>query len=210
MRAEAAIFDVDGTLVQGRTERLFFQYLVRTRRLKPIRALGFLIRLAAEPWNRYCNKTYLAEMSMDETKRLGGQCFQESILPRLRSGGVACVRAHQSGGRRIVLLTGSLSFLVLPLKEYLGADWLIATELAHRGPFFTGALLGLHPRGENKRLLLEKLARHQDLDLSCSYGYGDHLEDVPFMNCVGQPVAVNPTRALQRFAQERRWPIEYF
>jgi HAD superfamily hydrolase (TIGR01490 family) len=210
MGAAAAIFDVDGTLVRGGTERLFFRYLVRTRKLKPRQALIFLMHLAAAPRSRYRNKTYLAGLTVAEIERLGCQCFPEIILPRLRAGGVACVRAHQSGGRRIVLLTGSLSFLVLPLKEYLGADWLIATELAHRGPLFTGEMLGLHPRGENKRLLLEELARQQSLDLSCSYAYGDHLEDVPWLSCVGRPVAVNPTRPFKRLARERRWPIEYF
>ncbi len=210
MGAAAAIFDVDGTLVRGGTERLFFHYLVRTKKLKPRQALIFLLRLAAQPRSRYRNKTYLAGMAVAEIERLGCQCFPEIILPRLRPGGVACVRAHQSRGRRIVLLTGSLSFLVLPLKEYLGADWLIATELAHRGPYFTGELVGLHPLGENKRILLKELAWQQNLDLTRSYAYGDHLEDIPFMSCVGQPVAVNPTRPFKRFAQGRRWPIEYF
>jgi HAD superfamily hydrolase (TIGR01490 family) len=210
MGAAAAIFDVDGTLVRGGTERLFFRYLVRARKLKPRQALVFLLRLAAQPRSRYRNKTYLAGMAVAEIERLGGQCFLEIILPRLRPGGVACVRAHQSRGRRIVLLTGSLFFLVLPLKEYLGADWLIATELARRGSFFTGEMVGLHPRGENKWLLLEELARQQSLDLSCSYAYGNHLEDVPWLSCVGQPVAVNPTRPFKRLAQGRRWPIEYF
>lgn len=210
MGDEVAVFDVDGTLVQGGTERLFFYHLVRTKRLKSRQALRFLLRLAADPRSRFRNKSYLAGMEVAETRRLGRHCFQELLRPRLRPGGVVCVQSHQSAGRKIILLTGSLSFLVLPLKEHLGADWLIATELSRRDRVFTGEIKGLHPRGENKRLLLEELARRHGLDLSRSFAYGDHEEDIPLLSCVGRPVAVNPTRTLRRLAHQRRWPIRYF
>jgi HAD superfamily hydrolase (TIGR01490 family) len=210
MGTAAAIFDVDGTLVRGGTERLFFRYLVRTGKLTPGRALGFLVRLAASPRTRYRNKTYLAGMAAAETERLNHRYFQDIILPRLRPRAVACLKAHQSRGQKIILLTGSLAFLVLPLQEFLGADWLIATKLGQDDGSFTGDILGLHPRGENKRLLLGELARRQGLDLSCSSAYGDHEEDIPVLEYVGRPVAVNPTRPLKRMAQERGWPIKYF
>ena len=210
MEAAAAIFDVDGTLMRGGTERLFFRYLVRTGRLTPGRVLAFLGRLVASPQSRYRNKTYLTGMAAQETASLGHRCFQEVILPRLHSRALACVRAHQGRGQRIVLLTGSLAFLVVPLQEFLGADHLIATELAQRHGRFTGDIQGRHPRGENKRLLLEELARQQDLDLSCSFAYGDHQEDIPVLECVGRPVAVNPSRLLKRVARERGWSIQYF
>lgn len=210
MTSEVAIFDVDGTLVRGGTERLFFSYLVRRKKLKPVRAFGFMVRLAAAPHKRFHDKTYLAGMKVEELKQLSRRCFQEVIRHRLRSEGVACVRDHQSKGHKIVLLTGSLDFVVLPLKEYLGADWLIATEPARQDGYFTGEIKGLHPRGENKRVLMEELARRHVFDLSGSYAYGDHEQDVPLLGCVGQPVAVNPTRNLQRVAQSRRWPIRYF
>lgn len=210
MGKAAAVFDVDGTLVRGKTERLFFLQLLRLGRLKPAKALAFLTSLAARPQHRFVNKTYLAGMEVGEAVRLGRRCFREVVLPRLRPRGLACVRSHQGAGREIVLLTGSLAFLVLPLQEHLGADWLIATELAQEGDFFTGHLLGPHPRGENKRLLLEELARRQGLDLSSSYAYGDHLEDAPLLCGVGRPAVVNPTWRLRRLARERGWPIEHF
>ena len=210
MGTAAAIFDVDGTLVPGGTERLFFRYLVQTGRLSLPRALVFLAHLAAAPRERYGNKTYLAGLAVADMEHLGHRCFQEIILPRLRPLAVARLSAHQSGGLRIILLTGSLAFLMLPLKEHLKADWLIATELAYLNGIFTGEIKGVHPRGENKRRLLEELARHQDLDLSCSSAYGDHEEDAPLLSSVGHPVAVSPTRALKRLARKRGWAVEYF
>lgn len=210
MATTVAIFDVDGTLVRGGTERRFFYYLVRQKKLTPLRAVGFMMRLAAAPHGRFHDKNYLAGMRVEDLRQLSRRCFQEVIRYRLRSAGVACVQGHQAEGHKIVLLTGSLDFVVLPLKEYLAADWLIATEPARQDGYFTGAIAGFHPRGENKRLLLEELARRQGFDLSGSFAYGDHEEDVPLLGCVGRPVAVNPTRTLQRVAQTRRWPIRYF
>jgi putative phosphoserine phosphatase/1-acylglycerol-3-phosphate O-acyltransferase len=210
MGTAAAIFDVDGTLVQGGSERLFFRYLVQTRKLNLPRAISFLARLAAAPGSRFSNKSYLAGLAVAEMEHLGHCCFQELVLPRLRPAAVARLKAHQSGGRKIILLTGSLAFLMLPLKEHLGADWLIATELTRVNGIFTGEIQGLHPRGENKRLLLEELARNQDLDLARSSAYGNHEEDFPLLSSVGHPVAVSPTRALKRLARERHWPVEYF
>jgi phosphoserine phosphatase len=108
------------------------------------------------------------------------------------------------------LLTGSLSFLLLPLKEELGADWLIATEVGRENGLFTVEIAGLHPRGENKLRLLLELSQARGLDLSQSYAYGDHFQDFYLFRHIGHPVAVNPSWRLKRLAQRYRWPVRYF
>jgi HAD superfamily hydrolase (TIGR01490 family) len=206
----AAVFDVDQTLIQGKTERLFFRYLVRRGLLPMPRALGYLGRLAWNPRERFRDKTYLQGLPVAEIMLLARQCYQENIAPRLSAVGVACVREHQAQGHEIVLLTGSLAFLTIPLKEALGADWLIATEVAQNGSRFTGEITGLHPRGENKLRLLMELFRAQDLDLSRSFAYGDHLQDCHLFRRIGYPVAVNPSWRLKRLARRHQWPIRSF
>jgi HAD superfamily hydrolase (TIGR01490 family) len=210
MGIPAAIFDIDHTLVRGGTERLFYRYLLRRGQLPLSRALAFLVRLAGSPRERFADKSYLAGLAMADLERLGRGCFQDIIRPRLRPRALARVRLHQSQGHKIALLSGTLSFLALPLKEHLDAAWLIATEIGARGPICTGKIQGLHPRGENKRILLMDLARRQGLDLSGSFAYGDHEADIPLLSSVGRPVAVNPRRPLAREARRRGWPIEYF
>lgn len=210
MAGTAAVFDVDLTLVRGRTERLFFRYLLRHRRLKPHQALAFLGRLSWRPRQRFRDKTYLRGLEVEDTLLLARQCYREAISPRLSPAGLACVREHQDRGHQIILLTGSLAFLTLPLKEELGADWLIATELQQNDGHFTGEINGLHPRGENKRRLLAALAQREGIDLSASYAYGDHLQDLPIFRGIGHPVAVNPSWRLKRLARRHRWPIRYF
>ncbi len=210
MNRVAAIFDVDQTLVQGHTERLFFRYLIRQGLLSISQALNYLGHLAWNPQERFQDKGYLEGLDVEEVMRLARQCYQEEISPRVSLQGLDCVLEHQSLGHAVALLTGSLSFLLLPLKEELGADWLIATEVTRKNSKFTGEITGLHPRGKNKLLLLKELSRAQGLDLSQSFAYGDHIQDLYIFRHIGHPVAVNPSWRLKRLARRHRWPIRYF
>lgn len=206
----AAVFDVDRTLVQGRTERLFFRFLLHAGLLPKPQALAFLGHLARRPQDRFQDKRYLAGLEVEAVTRLARQCYHEAIAPRVSRPGLACVLEHQGRGHAIVILTGSLAFLLRPLQEELGADWLIATEVGWRNGRFTGEITGLHPRGENKLRLLVALAQTQGLDLTQSYAYGDHIQDLHLFRHIGHPVAVNPSWRLRRLARRHHWPIRYF
>jgi HAD superfamily hydrolase (TIGR01490 family) len=210
MSRVVAIFDVDQTLVQGYTERLFFRYLVQRRRLSVPRALAYLGKAACRLQDRFQDKSYLEGLQVEEVVGLAQQCYREDIAPRVSPAGMACVLEHQAQGHAIALLSGSLSLLLAPLQEELGADWLIATELQRQNGQFTGAIAGLHPRGPNKLRLLQELSRTQGLDLSKAYAYGDHIQDSYLFRSIGHPVAINPSWRLKRRARKHRWPIRYF
>ena len=205
-----AVFDVDQTLVQGHTERLFFRYLVRENLISVSQALVYLGQLARRPQDRFQDKRYLEGLKVEEVVRLARQCYQEDIVPRVSSTGLACVLEHQTRGHAIALLSGSLSLLLTPLQEELRADVLIATELQREEGRFTGEINGLHPRGPNKLWLLQELSRNQGFDLSQAYAYGDHIQDSYLFRSIGHPVAVNPSWRLKLQARKHRWPIRYF
>ena len=210
MSRVVAIFDVDQTLVRGYTERLFFRYLVRHRLVSVPRALAYLGQVACRPQNRFQDKSYLEGLEVEEVVRLARRCYQEDIAPRVSAAALACVLSHQAQGHAIALLSGSLSMLLAPLQEELGADWLIATELQRVNGQFTGAIAGLHPRGPNKLRLLQELSQTHGFDLSQAYAYGDHIQDSYLFRSIGHPVAVNPSWRLKRRARKHRWPIQYF
>lgn len=210
MSRVVAIFDVDQTLVQGYTERLFFRYLVRRRLISLPQALAYLSQLARRPQDRFQDKSYLEGLKVEDVVRLARRCYQEEIAPRVSTAGLACVLEHQARGHAIALLSGSLSVLLTPLKEELGADWLIATELQRNNSHFTGEIAGLHPRGPNKLWLLQELSRTHGFDLSQAYAYGDHIQDSYLFRSIGHPVAVNPSWRLKLQARRHRWPIRYF
>jgi HAD superfamily hydrolase (TIGR01490 family) len=206
----AAVFDIDQTLVQGYTERLFFRYLIRHGLLGLTQALTYLGGLALRPQMRFEDKGYLEELPVAEVIGLARRCYQEEIAPRVSRKGINCVLEHQDQGHVVVLLTGSLTFLLLPLKEELGAEWLIATEVGQDDDRFTGKIKGILPRGQNKLRLLMDLALAQGFDLGRSYAYGDHIQDLYLFRSIGHPVAVNPSWRLKLQARRRRWPIRYF
>lgn len=210
MSRVVAIFDVDQTLVQGNTERFFFRYLVREGLITWSQALSFLGQLAFRPQDRFEDKSYLAGLKVQEVDRLAARCYQEDIAPRVSPDGLACLLEHQSRGHAVALLSGSLALLLTPLKEELGADWLIATELARTNGEFTGEIAGLHPRGMNKLFLLQDLSHTHGFDLARSYAYGDHIQDAHIFRSIGNPVAVNPSWRLRLQARKHRWPIRYF
>ncbi len=210
MSRVVAIFDVDRTLVQGYTERLFFRYLVRQRLLSLSRARAYLVQGACRPRGRFQDKSYQGGLEVEAVVRLAGRCYQEAIVPRLSGAGLACILEHQAQGHAITLLSGSLSMLLAPLQRELKADWLIATELERENGRFTGEIAGPHPRGPNKLRLLEELSRTQGFDLSQAYAYGDHVQDAFLFHSIGHPVAVNPSWGLKRQARQHRWPIRYF
>jgi phosphoserine phosphatase len=74
---------------------------------------------------------------------------------------------------------------------------------------FTGEM-EFFAQGENKALAIRELALRRGIDLSESYAYSDSETDVPMLEVVGRPYAVNPDRALARMAHEREWPILTF
>ncbi len=210
METIAAIFDVDRTLIRFPSERLFFLYLLQQRVLTPQRALRYLAELGCRQQDRFHNKSYLQGLEKDRLQRLAQDCYRRHLRPRLSRPGLAQLREHQRRGHQTVILTGSLEVLMQPLQADLQAHWLIATVLEIQAGRCTGQILGRHPRGRNKLLLLQELAQVAAFDLARSYAYADHISDLPLLAQVGHPVVVNPAPALRVVAKQRGWPIFRF
>jgi HAD superfamily hydrolase (TIGR01490 family) len=210
MTAIAAIFDVDRTLIRFPTERLFFAFLLWRRVISPRRALSFFRELVFHHQDRFRNKSYLQGLALPHLESLATECYQKLIRPRLSPLGLACLQEHRRKRHQIVVLTGSLECLMLPLSQDLKIDWLIATRLQTSSQNLTGNISGLHPRGEHKLQLVRELSPVAGFDLSQSYAYADHASDLPLLQNVGHPVAVNPSSCLKTFAQTHSWPIRYF
>ncbi len=232
MSRPAAFFDIDRTLVvETSLERCFLRLAWRKRVLGPatlgknllfgLQALGVLP--AERPFSipaglpfftrlRYAflsgNKAYLRGLPLERCRALAEEAFHQEVLPRLSPRGVETLRRHQAEGRCVVLFSGTLDFLGEPLRAYLSADRLLAARPEVRDGVLTGRLIEPHPYGEAKRALLLALADEEGLDLERSYAYADHHTDIPFLACVGHPMAVNPDRLLAREASRRKWNIE--
>ena len=114
---------------------------------------------------------------------------------------------HRQAGHQLILVTGAPDFLVEPLAKFLDVPTVFAAKPEQRDSVYTGALIPPLPYGRGKRELILTHAREMNLDLACSYAYGDSPGDHDLLELVGYPLVVNPIRGMERMARHRGWPI---
>jgi HAD superfamily hydrolase (TIGR01490 family) len=213
----AAFFDLDGTLVKSNA--VDYYLFLTTQNLSSVKRWWLtaqlvckapyylaLDRLNRDRFNQAFYRNYRG-FSTDDCQQWSQVLFQEMIYPQLRPDALACITQHKAQGRQIVLVTGSLDFIVAPLAEFLGASALTSRLQSNQG-HYTGELLGTSMIGEEKAKAIRRIASDLSLDLQQSYAYGDSAADLPMLNTVAHPVAVNPDAKVRRVAQDRGWTIE--
>ncbi len=213
-RKVAAFFDLDNTLLPGEPSEVgFFRYL-RARRVVGWREIGLSIGwllhqappLSLQPLRE--RKLYLAGKQPAAIEPLAVEFCHTALIPRLSREGVARLDEHRRAGHQVVLVTGSLDFLIAPIASLLDVALVLAAmpEQTLRG--YTGWLRPPLPYGEGKRQLIVNLARKAGLTLRESYAYGDSPGDVETLQSVGHPTVVNPIRGMAQIARRQGWPIE--
>ncbi|HEX5269575.1 MAG TPA: HAD-IB family hydrolase, partial [Gemmataceae bacterium] len=111
-------------------------------------------------------------------------------------------------GHRVVLVTGGLDLVMAPLAQHIGPADVIATHLVERDGVLTGEIDGPPIADERKGELVREYAGKHGIDLAQSFAYTDSHGDLPMLECVGRPAAVNPDRRLRRLAAARGWRVE--
>jgi HAD superfamily hydrolase (TIGR01490 family) len=137
------------------------------------------------------------------------EVLEEVISPLIYAEALELIHDHRSAGRLICIVSSSPEEIVEPLAEMLDVDRWIATKPQVVDGRYTGEL-EFYAYGPAKAEAIEKLAADADIDLTGSFAYSDSPTDLPMLEAVGNPIAVNPDRALRRIALERGWRIEYF
>ena len=107
----------------------------------------------------------------------------------------------------MVFVTGSLDFIVQPIADYLDVDSVLAPQLGERDGQFTGELTTVPLIGEEKAKAVQAYAEQHEISLEDSYAYGDSQSDLPMLECVGNPVVVNPGKALREKALTAGWEM---
>ena len=214
----AAIFDVDGTLV-GSNVVSYYAWM-RMWELpphqRPLWLVGFLPKIpyywaldkvSRAHFNRAFYKNYRG-WKPSRAKHLGQESFSGFTLDRIYPGALARLREHKAEGHRVVLLSGALDFLLEPMRDLV--DDVLCASLQEKDGSYTGELRGAPVAGEARARMLASFARRRGLDLSRSYAYADSISDLPMLEAVGNPVAVNPDRRLAARAEERGWTVRHW
>jgi len=110
----------------------------------------------------------------------------------------------------VVVVSSSGAEVVEPSAEMLGADRAIATRMVVDTDGRFDGEIEFYAYGENKAAAIRELAEKEGYELGRSYAYSDSATDLPMLEAVGHPYAVNPDRALHRAAAERGWPVLVF
>jgi len=212
----AAFFDVDGTLLPGvYAERIFIRYLLDENILtwKNLARYGISVLTGGKPYKRQAwerNKMYLKNLTADQVRDQATKCYRQRISSCLSSKARSRVAEHLANGHRVFLVSASLRWLVEPLGEELGTHGLLATQLASEDGSLTGHTLGGFIYGQNKAALLRRWISWWNVEAIRSFAYSDHHSDIPMLEMVGRPVAVNPSRRMRRHASRRGWKVEAF
>ncbi len=213
---KAAIFDLDNTLLKCRSsERLLFKYLV-THRIVTIgdffhMVTAFLRRLfKLKGFYIRENKFYLKGKDVEVVKDAAARFFKERLAPLISCDAMRELKQKKKDGYIIILLSGTVGFLLEHFKDHSGADLAMGNSLASLNHHFTGEIEGIHPYGRGKAIVLKKLAEEKGIDLSESYAYADRYIDIYHMRLVGHPVAVNARGRFLRYAKRNNWQLSFF
>ncbi len=148
--------------------------------------------------------------SRSDVDAIVSSALESVIDPIIYDEAMDLIDEHRQVGRRVVIVSASPSELVRPLGSHLGVDDIIASEAALDGDGRYTGELAFFCTGRDKAEAVRLFAERERIDLARSYAYSDAFTDVPLLELVGHPVAVNPDRALARVAVERGWETRTF
>jgi len=132
------------------------------------------------------------------------------LMEKVRPEAKKLLEQHRHAGRATYIVSASPVELVEPLAKALGMTAGIGTRSAIVDGVYTGKLAGPFCYGAGKVEAITELARWEGLDLERCWAYSDSASDLPMLEAVGHPVAVNPDAKLERVAGERGWPMVVF
>ena len=134
------------------------------------------------------------------------EMFSDLILAQSFPDAMRRVRAHRAAGHRTLLITGALDVVIEPLRPLF--DDIVCARLGVHDGRYTGELTDVPPTGETRAASLARYAAANDLSLSDAVAYADSTSDLPMLEAVGFPVAVNPEPKLASLARRRGWLVE--
>lgn len=219
MTDSAAFFDLDRTLISGAAAfpmgvEAWRQGLASNKDVVgwAAAALGFLLLGDKGEGSDDTKTAFLARIEGTSTAAMDalGTAILPKLAARVRPESRKLLRMHREAGRDTWIVSASPQVVVEPLANSLGMDGGLGTRGFVVDGHYTGELDGPFMYGPGKAEAIEKLASERGYDLERCYAYSDSVSDLPMMELVGHPVAVNPDGALDDLAHERGWPVVIF
>ena len=217
---EAAFFDLDKTVIDRASIAAFGRPFMRggliNRRLVARAAVSQLIYLyfGADEERLARVRQSMLDITKGwdraQVRQIVRETLLETIEPIMYAEALELMELHRAAGHRVYLVSASPEEIVLPLADMLGVDGAICSrgEVDEEGRY-TGAM-AFYAYGAEKATAMRELADRVGIDLASSSAYSDSATDLPMLEAVGRPVAVNADRALAKVAKERGWEMRSF
>jgi len=219
MTKSAAFFDLDRTLISG-TSAIpiimaaykegfvsFSEIIGDASSAIMFRFLGATDEQSENAREEFLGRT--AGASKADIMALVGDALP-ALMERVRPEALALLDMHADAGRERWVISASPIEIVQGLADALGIEGALGTVGEVVDGKYTGKLEGDFMYGPAKSRAIEKLAAEKGFDLATCYAYSDSVSDLPMLELVGHPVAVNPDSALEQTARQRGWPIVEF
>ncbi|MFJ1704407.1 HAD family hydrolase [Kitasatospora sp. NPDC088346] len=215
----AAFFDLDKTIIAKSSalafSRPFYQGGLINRRavLKSAYAQFVFLLGGADHDQMEKLRAYLSAMTkgwnVQQVREIVAETLHDLIDPIIYDEAASLIEEHHAAGRDVVIVSSSGAEVVEPIGALLGADHVVATRLKIEDGRYTGEI-EYYAYAENKAVSIRELAESEGYDLPNCYAYSDSSTDLPMLEAVGHPFAVNPDRALRKEAVAREWPVLVF
>lgn len=208
-----ALFDLDETLLAGDSDYEWGRYLV---------SIGKVDRVSYEKENERFYQEYLAgklniyeylkfslrplaENPYEELCRWRSEYIDTHIKPMIKPKARAVIEQHRSEGDHLAIITSTNQFIAAPIQKTLNIATLIATEPAIKNGGFTGEIVGIPCFGPGKVTRLEEWLKSNSCNLEGSWFYSDSRNDIPLLEKVDHPVAVDADEELTAHAIKNNW-----
>ena len=210
-----AIFDLDNTLLAGDSDALWGQFIAQHGHVNKEEYerenLRFYEAYKAGTLDIYEFLEFslkpLSELDMAELTRLHQIFMQESILPIISQQARDLVNYHRENGDILLIITATNRFITAPIAKEFGIDNLLATEAEIINNQYTGKVSDTPCFQEGKVVRLNEWLEQTGYTLENSWFYSDSHNDIPLLEKVDFPIAVDPDEKLAEHAELKNWKV---